>query len=346
MSDSVYDQIAELLNTDPNQAHTLDIDQLRSVLKYAEEAYYGGKFESPFEDKVYDLINDIYQQRRPKPKVKLLPGPRPIPRIGAKPKPKPKPKPISQPTQKAPGPEPTNDGGGYISVPVPWYNDSAKKDVDTNNQSQGNSSNPSNSGANSKPSNNPPASQEQTSRVSVKPVAHKKTRARAVHTERVAIIQQKKKTPPWQKQLHTTAKKQPYGRSVVSAKKKTQRSVSSAPNWYVRAQIEAPTNTAVANKIPGGDNYATLPAPSHNASNSQNRKAELTAPTTSNSVNEILSKPSDTEQTSYNGKRAASLGSAIPVPTANQAKSASAIGIPAPNTHVVYQSMIPPPNRQ
>jgi len=92
MSDSVYDQIAELLNTDPNQAHTLDIDQLRSVLKYAEEAYYGGKFESPFEDKVYDLINDIYQQRRPKPKVKLLPGPRPIPRIGAKPKPKPKPK--------------------------------------------------------------------------------------------------------------------------------------------------------------------------------------------------------------------------------------------------------------
>lgn len=92
MSDSVYIQIAELLNADPDQAQTMDIDQLRSVIQYADEAYYGGAFESPFKDKVYDLINDIYEQRNntrstyPKFKVSLKAKPRKEPTKPTKPK--------------------------------------------------------------------------------------------------------------------------------------------------------------------------------------------------------------------------------------------------------------------
>lgn len=59
----VYRKVGELLNSNPKMADTMDLEQLESLLRTAEEAYYNADFESFLDDKVYDYAKSAYERR-------------------------------------------------------------------------------------------------------------------------------------------------------------------------------------------------------------------------------------------------------------------------------------------
>lgn len=89
MSDKIYREVAELLNSSPKLADTMDLEQLGALLEVAEEAYYNTDdgSESILDDVVYDYAKEAYDRRKeaaskPKPKgivVKIGAAKTPVP---------------------------------------------------------------------------------------------------------------------------------------------------------------------------------------------------------------------------------------------------------------------------